>query len=197
MAQSVRWAEAGIYGSRTRIGGSVSPTTGPVQALGSSAPPVRIVAGVSRMAGDEQDQDSGGPGRLWSWIGEGVIASARGLALCALPLAAAGLVLALAAPLVFAGLGAGVGLNPPPGMPPGLRAAPFAGVAASLLLLLLPSSLLAMRRLANQARRLAGAWGGVPIAEPYRALPGDRKLSRRGRLGGAVGRPGAPGGWGR
>ena len=69
--------------------------------------------------------------------------------MCALPLAAAGLVLALAAPLVFAGLGAGFVLNPPPWMPPGLRAAPFAGVAASLLLL--PSALLAMRRLANQA----------------------------------------------
>ena len=136
---------------------------------------------MSRRAGDEQDQDSGGPGRLWSWIGEGVIASARGLALCVLPLAAAGLVLALAAPLVFGGLGAGFVLNPPPWMPPVLRVAPFAGVAVSVFLL--PSALLAVRRLANQARRLAGAWCGVPIAEPYRALPGDRKLSSRARLG--------------
>src|ERR1019366_9612455 len=101
---------------------------------------------------------------------------------------------ALAAPLVFAGLGAGFVLNPPPWMPPGLRAPPFAGVAPSLLLLLLPSTLLAMRRLANQARRLAGAWCGVPIAEPYRALPGDRKLSRRGTLGGVFEHPGALGG---
>jgi signal transduction histidine kinase len=136
---------------------------------------------VGRKAGDEHGQDSAGPGRLWPWLGTSVIASARGLAMCGLTLAAAGLVLALAAPLVFVGLGAGFALNPPSWMSPGLRAAPFAGVAVSLFLLL--PALLAMRRLANQTRRLAGAWCGVPIAEPYRPLPGDGKLSRRARLG--------------
>jgi signal transduction histidine kinase len=109
------------------------------------------------------------------------VAAARGLALCGLPLAGAGLVLALAAPLVFAGLGAGFLLKPPPWMPPALRVAPFAGLAVSLLVL--PSALAAMRRLAHQTRRLAGAWCGVAIAEPYRPVPGDGKAGRRGRLG--------------
>jgi signal transduction histidine kinase len=109
------------------------------------------------------------------------VAAARGLALCGLPLAGAGLVLALAAPLVFAGLGAGFLLKPPPWMPPAVRVAPFAGLAVSLLVL--PSVLAAVRRLAHQTRRLAGAWCGVPIAEPYRPVPGDGKAGRRGRLG--------------
>ncbi|MGH3068805.1 MAG: histidine kinase [Streptosporangiaceae bacterium] len=141
------------------------------------------------MAADEQgpgslDQGSGSPGRrglLWSWIGEGTIATARGLALCGLSLAAAGVLLALAAPLALAGLGAGFVLNPPPWMPLALQVAPFAGMVISLLLL--PPTLLAMRRLANQARRLSGAWCGVPIPERYRPLPGDGKLSRRAQLG--------------
>jgi signal transduction histidine kinase len=145
---------------------------------------LHIVAGVSRMPGDGQGRDNAGPGwrgRLRSRAGRGVIAAARGLALCGLPLAGAGLMLALAAPLAFAGLGAGFLLNPPPWMWPALRAAPFAGLAASLLLL--PSVLAGMRRLANRARRLAAAWCGVSIAEPYRPAPGGGKTSRRIRLG--------------
>jgi signal transduction histidine kinase len=138
------------------------------------------------MPGDEQGKgpDSAGLGwrdRIRSRASECAVAAARGLALCGLPLAGAVLVLALAAPLAFAGLGAGFLLNPPPWMSPAVRAAPFAGVAVSLLLL--PSVLLAMRRLANQARRLAGAWCGTPVAEPYRPLPGGAKASRRTRLG--------------
>lgn len=135
------------------------------------------------MPGDEQGRDSAGPGwrsRIRSRASECAVAAARGLALCGLPLASAGLVLALAAPLAFAGLGAGFLLNPPPWMPPALRAAPFAGLAVSLLLL--PAVLAAMRRRANQARRLAGAWCGAPIAEPYRPTPGDGKASRLTRL---------------
>lgn len=138
------------------------------------------------MPGDEQGKgrDSAGLGwrdRIRSRASECAVAAARGLALCGLPLAGAVLVLALAAPLAFAGLGAGFLLNPPPWMSPAVRAAPFAGLAGSLLLL--PSVLLAMRRLANQARRLAGAWCGTPVAEPYRSLPGGAKASRRTRLG--------------
>jgi signal transduction histidine kinase len=102
-----------------------------------------------------------------------LLASARGLVLCGLALAGAGLMLALAAPLVFAGLSAGFIFNPPPWMSPGLRAAPFAGLAVSLFLF--PSVLLAVRRLASQARRLAAAWCGVPVAEPYRARPGGQQ----------------------
>jgi signal transduction histidine kinase len=138
------------------------------------------------MPGDEQGKgrDSAGLGwrdRIRSRASECAVAAARGVALCGLPLAGAVLVLALAAPLAFAGLGAGFLLNPPPWMSSAVRAAPFAGVAVSLLLL--PSVLLAMRRLANQARRLAGAWRGTPVAEPYRPLPGGAKASRRTRLG--------------
>ncbi len=135
------------------------------------------------MPGDEQGEDSTGPGwrgRIRSRASECAVAAARGLALCGLPLAGAGLALALAAPLVFAGLGTGFLLNPPAWMPPALRAAPFAGLAVSLLLF--PSILLAMRRLANRARRLAGAWCGMPVAEPYRPVPGGGKASRRTRL---------------
>ena len=138
------------------------------------------------MPGDKQGKgrDSAGLGwrdRIRSRASESAVAAARGVALCGLPLAGAVLVLALAAPLAFAGLGAGFLLNPPPWMSPAVRAAPFAGLAGSLLLL--PSVLLAMRRLANQARRLAGAWCGTPVAEPYRPLPGGAKASRRTRLG--------------
>jgi hypothetical protein len=151
---------------------------------GHQLPPLHIVAGVSRRPGDEQGGDStgqGGLGRSRSRASECAIAAARGLALCGLALAGTGLVLALAAPLAFAGFGAGFLLKTPPWMSPPLRAAPFAGLAVSLLLLL--SVLAAMRRLANQARRLAGAWCGVLIAEPYRPVPGDGKASRRIRLG--------------
>jgi signal transduction histidine kinase len=135
------------------------------------------------MPGDEQVSDRAGlgkRGRIRSRASDCVVAAARGLALCGLPLAAAGLVLALAAPLVFAGLGAGFLLNTPPWMPPALRVAPFAGLAVSLLLL--PSILSAVRRLANRARRLAGAWCGAPVAEPYRRMPGGVQASRRARL---------------
>jgi signal transduction histidine kinase len=145
---------------------------------------VRIVAGVTHTADDEHDLGGVGTGRrawLWSWVGEGVIATARGLALCGLPPAGAGLLLALAAPLVFAGLAAGFWLNPPTWMPVVLRVAPFAGLAVSLLGV--PFVLLAMRRLANQARRLADSWCGVHVTEPYRPLPSDRKLGSRARLG--------------
>ncbi len=143
-----------------------------------------MVAGVSRMVGDELGQDRAGPdwrGQLRTVAGNGVIASARALALCGLPLAGAGLVLGLAAPLAFAGLGAGFLLKAPPWMPPALRIAPFAGLAVSLLLL--PSILVAVRRLANEARRLAGAWCGVPVAGRYRPEPDGGKASRPARLG--------------
>jgi signal transduction histidine kinase len=110
-----------------------------------------------------------------------LLASARGLVLCGLALAGAVLMLALATPLVFAGFSAGFMLNPPPWMPAALRAAPFAGLAVSLILL--PSVLLAVRRLANEARWLAAAWCGVPVAEPYRTQPGGQNPGWRARLG--------------
>src|SRR6516164_6219902 len=38
-------------------------------------------------------------------------------------------------------------------------------------LLLIPPTLLAVRRLANVTRRLSGEWCGVPIRGPYRVYP--------------------------
>ncbi len=48
-----------------------------------------------------------------------------------------------------------------------------------------PAALLAMRRLANLTRRLAGEWCGVPIVGSYRTPPGsgDSRLSFSERLG--------------
>jgi signal transduction histidine kinase len=132
---------------------------------------------VGRIPGDEQ----GWGRRVRSRIDVCAVAAARGLALCGLPLAGAGLVLALAAPLIFAALGVGFLVNPPPWMQPAVRVTPFAGLAVSLVLL--PSVLLAMRRLANRARWLAGAWCGVPVTGAYRPLPGEGKASQRTRLG--------------
>jgi signal transduction histidine kinase len=135
------------------------------------------------MPGEEQGPGTAAPGwrgRLRSGASECAVAAVRGLALCALPLAGAGLVLALAAPLALAGLGAGFLLNPPPWMSPALQAVPFAGFVVSLALF--PSVLVAVRRLANRTRRLAGAWCGTPIAEPYRSAPSGA-TGRRARLG--------------
>ncbi len=138
---------------------------------------------MNRKEGGEQGQNTADPhwrGRLRSAVGTGVIASALGLALCGLALASAGLALALIAPVVFLGLSVGFLLNPPPVEPAILRAVPVAGLVVSLMLF--PSVLLVMRRLANRARRRAGAWCGMPIAEPYRPAPDSAKASSRVRL---------------
>ncbi|MGH3279693.1 MAG: sensor histidine kinase [Trebonia sp.] len=135
------------------------------------------------MPGEEPDPgtaDPGWRGRLRSRASECAVAAVRGLALCGLPLAGTGLVLALAAPLALAGLGAGFLLNPPPWMSPALQAVPFAGLVVSLALF--PSVLMAVRRLASRTRRLAGAWCGTPITEPYRLAP-NGTTGRRARLG--------------
>ncbi|MGH3164652.1 MAG: sensor histidine kinase [Trebonia sp.] len=124
--------------------------------------------------------DPGWRGRLRSRASECGVAAVRGLALCWLPLAGTGLVLVLAAPLALAGLGAGFLLNAPPWMSSALQAVPFAGLVVSLALF--PSVIRAVRRLANRTRRLAGAWCGTPIAEPYRLAP-DGTTGRRARLG--------------
>jgi signal transduction histidine kinase len=110
------------------------------------------------------------------WIGEGGIAAVRGLAFCGLALAGAGLLLALVA--VAAAL-AGIGLVFFVGyhhrlLPPGPRvilgsAAACAWIGGSRLVV--PRILLAIRRLANLTRRLAGQWCGVTIAVPYLPPP--------------------------
>jgi signal transduction histidine kinase len=135
------------------------------------------------MPGEEQGRGTVAPdwrGRLRSRASECAVAAVRGLALCGLPLAATGLLLALAAPLVFIGLGVGFVLNPPPWMSPAWQTVPFAGFVASLALF--PTVLVGVRRLANRARRLAGAWCGTPVADPHRPAPnGSARV--RARLG--------------
>jgi signal transduction histidine kinase len=104
------------------------------------------------------------PRRGGSWIGAGALGSARGLAFVGLALAEIGLILALVLELSFA-----VFVYP---------------------LLLIPPTLLAVRRLANVVRRLSGEWCGVPIPEPYRAYhepdPGAGTWRRFGRASGQL-----------
>jgi signal transduction histidine kinase len=83
------------------------------------------------------------PGPL---IAAGAAAAVRGLVFAGLMFAEAGLALAVALELVFA--------------------------ICWFPLLWIPGTLLAMRRLANRTRRLAGEWCGVQIAAPYRPAPG-------------------------
>jgi signal transduction histidine kinase len=87
-----------------------------------------------------------------------LLGSARGLALVGVALAEAGLIVALALELNFA-----VFVYP---------------------LLLIPPTLLAVRRLANLVRRLSGEWCGVPIPVPYRTYrEPDPRASRWQRFG--------------
>ena len=85
------------------------------------------------------------PGPRGSWAGRGLLDSVRGLAFLGLALAEAGLILALIIELSDA--------------------------AVIFPLLLIPPTLLAVRRLANVTRRLSGEWCAVPIPEPYRVYP--------------------------
>jgi signal transduction histidine kinase len=80
--------------------------------------------------------------RRGSWVGTGLADSGRGLAFLGLALAELGLIVALILELSLA-----------------IFAYP---------LLLIPPTLLAVRRLANVARRLSGEWCGVPVSVPYR-----------------------------
>jgi len=99
-----------------------------------------------------------------SRVGRGLLDSVHGLAFVGLAIAEAGLILALALELSFA-----VFVYP---------------------LLLIPPTLLAVRRLANLVRRLSGEWCGVPIPVPYRTYrepdPGAGRWRRFGQAGGQL-----------
>ena len=103
------------------------------------------------------------PRQRGSWAGRGLLDSLRGLAFLGLALAEAGLILALALELSFA-----IFVYP---------------------LLLIPPTLLAVRRLANVTRRLSGRWCRVPIPTPYRVYPEpDPRAGTWRRFGQASGR---------
>ena len=103
------------------------------------------------------------PRQRGSWAGRGLLDSLRGLAFLGLALAEAGLILALALELSFA-----VFVYP---------------------LLLIPPTLLAVRRLANVTRRLSGEWCRVQIPTPYRVYPEpDPRTGTWRRFGQASGR---------
>ena len=99
-----------------------------------------------------------------SWAGRGLLGSVRGLAFLGLALAEAGLILALVLELSLA-----IFVYP---------------------LLLVPPTLLAVRRLANLVRRRSGEWCGVPIPVPYRGYrepdPGAGKWRQLGQAGGQL-----------
>jgi signal transduction histidine kinase len=94
-------------------------------------------------------------------------------------LAGVGLLLALAGAVVLAGLGPWLLLHD--SGQHFLRSAVLALATACAALgidrLLIPRILLAVRRLANLTRRLAGEWCGVPIGNPYRPLPATGKMT--------------------
>jgi len=92
-----------------------------------------------------------------SWIGAGLIACGRGVALTGVSLAEAALLCALALAVTLTGVGLG--------------------------LLLIPALVLASRWLLNRVRRLVGDWGHVPVGVPYRPRPGSADLRFRQRLG--------------
>jgi len=103
------------------------------------------------------------PRQRGSWAGARLLDSARGLAFLGLVLAEAGVLLALTLELSLA-----IFVFP---------------------LLLIPPTLLAVRRLANVTRRLSGQWCGVPIPVPYRPYAGpDAQAGTWRRFGQASGR---------
>jgi signal transduction histidine kinase len=116
-----------------------------------------------------------------------LVASGRGLVLAELMLAGLGLLAVLLAALGLIALGAGlliVGNGGAHGGRQTLLALLVIGAGLGIGRFLVPSALVAMRRLANLTRRLVGEWCGVPIAEPYMPPPaGHEKLSFTERLG--------------
>ncbi|HEX9354991.1 MAG TPA: histidine kinase [Streptosporangiaceae bacterium] len=153
---------------------------------------------------------TGLPGRHTRWIGTGLRSTGRGLGFGALSLAGAGLLMALAAPLLLAlpllvtaatvvrraGGPARAFTVTPGGLPqpdpwkPPLQLLVFTAVlllaGTVVWLLLLPRILRAVRQLAQLTRWLAGAWCGVRIADPRLPPPpgGGTYVQRlRGVLG--------------
>ena len=121
----------------------------------------------------------------WS-AGGGIIGVFRGLALSGLMLAGLLLLLVPLVAVILTAVGAGVLIVGNGAVPDHRFLTGLALLAAGLGIgrFLVPAALLALRRLANQVRRLAGEWSGVPIAVPYLPPPGpgDGRLLFRQRL---------------
>jgi signal transduction histidine kinase len=103
----------------------------------------------------------------WSWTGEGAAAACRGLALAGVALVGAVMLAALAAGLVI--LVRLPGYSGPSNHGGLLR--------LGFVVVVIPGSLLCIRCLAGLTRLLAGKWCGVPIAAPYRPMPGGEGAS--------------------
>jgi signal transduction histidine kinase len=119
-------------------------------------------------------------------VGGGIIAVFHGFALAGLMLAGLFLVLIPLTAVFLAAIGAGVVIVGN-GAPRDHRIVlGLALLVAGLLVVrfLVPPALLALRRLANLTRQLAGEWSGVEIAVPYQPPPGSSgaKLPFRSRL---------------
>ncbi len=136
------------------------------------------------MIPDSQGQRGTQGGMKWG-IGESINAGCHGLALAGLMLAGLSLLLVPVIAVFLIAVGAGVVIVGN-GAPRDHRIVlGVALLAAGLVVVrfLVPVALLALRRLANHTRRLAGDWSGVEIAVPYQPPASDRpKLSFRARL---------------
>ena len=128
----------------------------------------------------------------WS-AGGGIIGVVRGLALAGPMLAGLLLLLVPLMAVILTAVGAGVLIvgNGPSGDHRFMTGVALVAAGLGIGRLFVPSALLALRRLANQIRRLAGEWSGEPIAVPYQppaGAPGER-LSFRQRLFWLLGDP--------
>ena len=116
----------------------------------------------------------------------GVLAASRGLAFAGLMLVGSGLLLVLLASLGLTALGAGVLIvgNGNHGIQRLYLALLVLAAGLGIGRFFGPATLVAMRRVTDLTRRLAGEWCGVPIAELHRpsAGPGDERLSFTERL---------------
>jgi signal transduction histidine kinase len=124
----------------------------------------------------------GSPSRSGTWLGRGIVGSARGLAFCGLMLAGTGLLLALTGAMAATVLIYRRIIFDHTGPSNGLQLGLIL-VATCVVLCVgrfaLPAGLQAMRSLADLTRRLAGEWCGVPVASPYRPLPAGQVSFRR------------------
>ena len=101
-------------------------------------------------------------------------ATVQGLGFASLIVAEVGLVLVLLGTLFLGVLAiASVPVGPGDGHQRQLLILVVLGIAVVLVRFFVAPMLLAVRRLAGLTRRLAGEWGGVPIAESYQRPPAD------------------------